>query len=74
MHGETSLFIVPILFAVALGGDRRETGTHYTPKSLTESIVEKTLEPLVYVGPAEGKPREEWQLKSSSELLELKIL
>ncbi len=60
-------------FAVTLGADRRETGTHYTPKSLTESIVETTLEPVVYIGPAEGKPREEWKLKSSAELLELKI-
>lgn len=60
-------------FAVTLGADRRETGTHYTPKSLTESIVETTLEPVAYVGPAEGKPREEWQLKSSTELLDLKI-
>ena len=60
-------------FAVTLGADRRETGTHYTPKSLTESIVETTLEPVAYVGPAEGKPRDEWQLKSSSELLDLKI-
>lgn len=60
-------------FAVSLGADRRETGTHYTPKSLTESIVETTLEPVTYVGPAEGKPREEWQLKTSAELLELKI-
>lgn len=60
-------------FAVTLGADRRETGTHYTPKSLTEIIVETTLEPVAYVGPAEGKPREEWLLKSSTELLELKI-
>lgn len=60
-------------FAVTLGADRRETGTHYTPKSLAESIVETTLEPVAYVGPAKGKPREEWQLKSSAELLDLKI-
>ena len=60
-------------FAVTLGADRRETGTHYTPKSLTESIVETTLEPVAYVGPAEGKSRDEWQLKSSAELLDLKI-
>ncbi|WP_317932077.1 Eco57I restriction-modification methylase domain-containing protein [Halioxenophilus sp. WMMB6] len=60
-------------FMVATGTERRETGTHYTPKSLTESIVETILEPVAYVGPAEGKPRNEWQLKSSAELLELKI-
>jgi hypothetical protein len=55
------------------GSDRRETGTHYTPKSLTEEIVRYTLEPLVYEGVAEGKPKEEWQLKSAAELLNLKI-
>jgi len=60
-------------FAVTLGADRRETGTHYTPKSLTESIVETTLEPIVYEGPAEGKAREDWKLKTSTELLDLKI-
>jgi hypothetical protein len=60
-------------FVVTSGSDRRETGTHYTPKSFTEAIVKETLEPLVYVGPAEGKPREDWQLKSPAELLDLKI-
>jgi hypothetical protein len=60
-------------FIVTTGSDRRETGTHYTPKSLTEAIVAETLTPLVYVGPAEGTPREQWVLKSSAELLDLKI-
>jgi hypothetical protein len=60
-------------FMVTTGTDRRETGTHYTPKSLTEAIVKETLEPIVYVGPAEGTPREEWQLKSPAELLDLKV-
>lgn len=60
-------------FMVTTGTDRRETGTHYTPKSLTEAIVKETLEPIVYVGPAEGKLHEEWQLKSPAELLDLKI-
>jgi len=60
-------------FAVTHGVDRRETGTHYTPRSLTESIVEKTLEPIVYDGPAVGKPREEWKLRPPAELLDLKI-
>lgn len=58
---------------VTAGTDRRETGTHYTPKSLTEVIVKETLQPLVYIGPAEGKSRQEWRLKSASELLDLKI-
>jgi hypothetical protein len=37
------------------GPERRQTGTHYTPKSLTEKIVTETLEPIVYVGPSEGR-------------------
>lgn len=60
-------------YMLTTGSDRRETGSHYTPKSLTESIVKETLEPIVYIGPAEGKPREEWELKSPEALLELKI-
>lgn len=60
-------------FVVVLGTDRRETGTHYTPKSLTERIVEETLTPLVYDGPGKGAPRAEWKLKSPGKLLELKV-
>lgn len=60
-------------FIVTTGSDRRETGTHYTPKSLTEAIVAETLTPIAYVGPAEGTPREQWVLKSPAELLDLKI-
>jgi hypothetical protein len=60
-------------FIVTTGSDRRETGAHYTPKSLTEAIVVETLTPVVYIGPAEGKPKADWILKSPSELLSLKI-
>ncbi|MFE8597115.1 Eco57I restriction-modification methylase domain-containing protein [Archangium violaceum] len=58
---------------VTQGTDRRSTGTHYTPPSLTEPLVRHTLEPLVYEGPAEGKPREEWKLKSPEALLSLRV-
>jgi hypothetical protein len=58
---------------VTQGNDRRSSGTYYTPLSLTQPIVQYTLEPLVYFGPAEGKPKGEWQLKSARELLDLKI-
>ena len=58
---------------VTAGSTRRATGTHYTPKSLTEPIVQHTLEPLVYIGPAEGRPRDKWKLKAPAELLDLKI-
>jgi len=60
-------------FVVTSGSDRRETGSHYTPKSLTETIVSETLTPVVYVGPAEGLDRYEWKLRTPEEILQLKI-
>lgn len=71
-YGYPAVFPVGSVYVTA-GTTRRATGTHYTPKSLTEPIVQHTLEPLVYIGPAEGHPREEWQLKPPTELLDLKI-
>ncbi|MEK6750694.1 MAG: DNA methyltransferase [Chloroflexota bacterium] len=58
---------------VTAGVTRRATGTHYTPRSLTEPVVQHTLEPLVYIGVAEGLPREEWKLRSPAEILALKV-
>lgn len=60
-------------FMVTPGEDRRESGTHYTPRSLTEQIVRVALEPLVYRGPAEGLPKDQWALKTSGALLDLRI-
>jgi hypothetical protein len=58
---------------VTRGSDRRSTGTHYTPRSLTEPIVQHALDPLVYSGPAEGLPEEQWQLRSAADILDLKV-
>ncbi len=58
---------------VTQGSDRRSTGTHYTPRSLTEPIVRHALDPLVYLGPAEGLPEEQWQLRPAADLLNLKV-
>lgn len=60
-------------FYVTEGADRRATGTHYTPKQLTEMMVKEALEPVVYIGPAEGLPRAEWKLKTAAEILDLKV-
>jgi len=65
--------ILPGSVYVTAGTDRRSSGTHYTPESLTVPIVQYTLEPLVYEGPAEGKPKDQWRLKLAAELLALKI-
>jgi len=55
------------------GAARRASGAHYTPRSLGEPLVQHTLEPLVYIGPAEGRPRDQWRLRSPAVLLNLKI-
>jgi hypothetical protein len=65
--------ILPGSVYVTAGTDRRSSGTHYTPESLTEPIARYTLEPVVYEGPAEGTPKEQWRLRSPRELLDLKI-
>jgi len=67
------MVIQPNGLYVTRGNDRRTTGAHYTPRSLTEPIVQYALEPLVYEGPAEGKPREEWNLIPPAALLKLTI-
>lgn len=67
------IVILPGSVYVTAGAERRATGTHYTPRSLTEPIVQHTLEPLVYYGPAEGLPPERWRLKPPADLLALKI-
>ena len=56
-------------------GDRRSTGTHYTPRKLAEEIVEHTLAPLCYSpGPADGAEPNDWRVRSATDLLELKVL
>jgi hypothetical protein len=69
---------VPVVFPegsvyVTEGTTRRSTGTHYTPRRLTEEVVKYTLEPLVYTGPAEGLPREAWTLRPAKDLLALRV-
>lgn len=58
---------------VTVSDHRRGTGTHYTPKFLAEEMVEHALEPLVYAGPAEGKPRDEWRLVDAEKIVNLKV-
>ena len=56
-------------------GDRRATGTHYTPRRLAEEIVKYTLDPLCYSpGPADGAAEADWQTRPAHELLNLKVL
>ncbi len=58
---------------VTAGTDRRSSGTHYTPRSLTEPIVQHTLEPILYLEIPEGKSKEESRRLTVEETLQLKI-
>ncbi|MCZ4100812.1 DNA methyltransferase [Streptomyces sp. H39-C1] len=63
-------------------GDRRDSGTHYTPRVLAEEIVLHTLDPLCFSPgspdgiprPADGIQPPEWRVRPASELLALKVL
>ncbi len=72
VHGQPIVYDTGAVY-VTEGAERRSTGTHYTPKSLTGPIVEHTLAPLVYQGPAEGWPLSDWKLRSAKALLDLEI-
>lgn len=65
--------IPPGGYYVTSGTDRRATGTHYTPRSLTEEIVTHTLDPLLYRGMAEGVDPSPQTLAAPEEILELKV-
>ncbi|GIU56682.1 DNA methyltransferase [Arthrobacter sp. NicSoilC12] len=53
---------------------RANTGTHYTPRSLAEEVVQHALEPLVFSpGPLDTENQDDWILKSSTEILNLKV-
>ncbi|MBQ7739229.1 MAG: hypothetical protein IJT59_06220 [Desulfovibrionaceae bacterium] len=58
---------------VTAGTQRRDTGTHYTPRRITEQVVAATLKPHVYHGVNEGKPEDQWLLKSPDEILSLRV-
>jgi hypothetical protein len=58
---------------VTHGSDRRSTGTHYTPRGLTEEIVQHALDPLVYAGMADGVEPTPDTLRTPEEILDLKV-
>lgn len=72
-HFERPLVVPEGGLYVTAGSQRRDTGTHYTPRPITESLVAATLEPHVYEGPAQGLPRAEWKLKDAESILALRV-
>ncbi|GIK88173.1 MAG: hypothetical protein BroJett026_36540 [Betaproteobacteria bacterium] len=70
---ELPVVIAPGSVFVTAGADRRSTGTHYTPRALTERVVAATLDPLVYEGVGEGETPAQERLKSPEAILALKV-
>lgn len=68
-------------FVILAGGlmvketpSRKNSGAHYTPKSLAREVVLHALQPLCYApGPYQIADESQWALKSSSDLLRLKV-
>ncbi|BBX37118.1 hypothetical protein MMAG44476_37828 [Mycolicibacterium mageritense DSM 44476 = CIP 104973] len=53
---------------------RKNAGAHYTPKSLAREVVLHALQPLCYSpGPYQTADESQWRLKSSDDLLGLKV-
>jgi hypothetical protein len=53
---------------------RRNTGTHYTPKSLAEEVVRHALAPLCYQpGPHQTPDEDAWRLLAPGDILRLKV-
>jgi hypothetical protein len=65
---------LPGSIVMTQSGDRRSSGTYYTPRTLAEEMVRYALEPLVYQpGPADGTLPEQWKLRPAAELLDLRV-
>ncbi|MGY4646283.1 DNA methyltransferase [Mycobacterium sp. URHB0021] len=68
-------------FVVLRGGlmvretpSRKNAGAHYTPKSLAREVVLHALQPLCYLpGPYQTADESRWRLRSSDDLLSLKV-
>jgi len=71
---ELPVVILPGALYVTDSPLRKNTGTHYTPRFLAEQVAEGALEPLVFEpGPLQTADKDEWELKSSREILSLKV-
>jgi len=66
--------ILPGALYVTESSLRASTGTHYTPRFLAEQVAEGALEPLVYSpGPLQTADRSQWKLRTSEEILSLRV-
>ena len=68
------LVFLPGAVYVTETGSRRDSGTAYTTKELADEVVEHTLAPLCYSpGPQDTSDTSRWRIRSSADILELKV-
>jgi hypothetical protein len=68
------IVIPPGRIYVTASSVRSDTGTHYTPRSLAESVVAGALEPLVYSpGPLQTLDRAQWRIVPPERILGLRV-
>lgn len=68
------LVFLPGAVYVTETGSRRDSGTAYTTKELADEVVEHTLAPLCYSpGPQNTPETSRWRIRSSADILELKV-
>ena len=71
---ELPVVYIPNSIYVTKSGDRRSSGTYYTPRTLAEEMVRYALEPLMYQpGPNGGTSPDRWELRPAAELLDLRV-
>ena len=55
-------------------GSRRDSGTAYTTRELADEVVEHALAPLCYApGPQDTPDTNRWRIRTSAEILDLKV-
>ena len=55
-------------------GSRRDSGTAYTTRELADEVVEHALAPLCYSpGPQDTPDTNQWRIRSSADILDLKV-
>lgn len=69
---ERPLVVEPGGVVVIETPSRATAGAHYTPRSLAEEVVEHALAPLVYF-PGPHQQPDGWELRSSDDILDLKV-
>ncbi|MDE0351656.1 MAG: restriction endonuclease [bacterium] len=68
------LVFLPGSVYVTETGSRRDSGTAYTTKELADELVEHTLAPLCYSpGPQDTSDTRHWRIRSSTNILDLKV-